>query len=262
MYIQKQEFRPGFNDYLRSDAGVGREINMDVQLLILERDDTIRIEEPEKEMAILLFEGTADAALDGQTRRISRQDTFRDGAWCIHICAGTPVVLQAREHCELYIQKTANERTFPSRIYGPDDVQTVEAGNNGELDGTMRRYIRTFFDYSNAPYSNMVLGEVQNFPGRWSSYPPHHHPQPEVYFYRFDKPQGFGAGFANIQDRAQWAAGDPVAVPFSGLRARLSNDLCVGDTPSARRSVGQDPDRRRGAYMAARLHGRHVPEIK
>ena len=197
MYIQKQEFRPGFNDYLRSDAGVGREINMDVQLLILERDDTIRIEEPEKEMAILLFEGTADAALDGQTRRISRQDTFRDGAWCIHICAGTPVVLQAREHCELYIQKTANERTFPSRIYGPDDVQTVEAGNNGELDGTMRRYIRTFFDYSNAPYSNMVLGEVQNFPGRWSSYPPHHHPQPEVYFYRFDKPQGFGAGFAN-----------------------------------------------------------------
>ena len=66
MYIQKQEFRPGFNDYLRSDAGVGREINMDVQLLILERDDTIRIEEPEKETAILLFEGTADAALDGR----------------------------------------------------------------------------------------------------------------------------------------------------------------------------------------------------
>ena len=43
----------------------------------------------------------------------------------------------------------------------------------------------------------MVLGEVFNQPGRWSSYPPHHHPQPEVYFYRFDYPDGFGAGFAN-----------------------------------------------------------------
>ena len=43
----------------------------------------------------------------------------------------------------------------------------------------------------------MVLGEVLNFPGKWSSYPPHHHPQPEVYFYRFDYPHGFGAGFAN-----------------------------------------------------------------
>ena len=43
----------------------------------------------------------------------------------------------------------------------------------------------------------MVLGEVLNLPGKWSSYPPHHHPQPEVYFYRFDYPDGFGAGFAN-----------------------------------------------------------------
>ena len=41
----------------------------------------------------------------------------------------------------------------------------------------------------------MVLGEVFNQPGRWSSYPPHHHPQPEVYYYQFDKPQGFGACF-------------------------------------------------------------------
>ena len=71
------------------------------------------------------------------------------------------------------------------------------AGANGELMGCMRREIKTFFDYENAPFSNMVLGEVLNFPGRWSSYPPHHHPQPEVYFYRFDHPCGFGAGFAN-----------------------------------------------------------------
>lgn len=51
------------------------------------------------------------------------------------------------------------------------------------------------FDYDNAPYSNMVMGEVFNQPGRWSSYPPHHHPQPEVYYYQFDPPQGFGACF-------------------------------------------------------------------
>ena len=43
----------------------------------------------------------------------------------------------------------------------------------------------------------MVLGEVVNLPGKWSSYPPHHHPQPECYFYRFDKPMGFGAGWGN-----------------------------------------------------------------
>ena len=70
-------------------------------------------------------------------------------------------------------------------------------GFNGELMGCMSREIKTFFDLDNAPFSKMVLGEVLNLPGKWSSYPPHHHPQPEVYFYRFDYPDGFGAGFAN-----------------------------------------------------------------
>lgn len=51
------------------------------------------------------------------------------------------------------------------------------------------------FDLDNAPQSNMVMGEVFNQPGRWSSYPPHYHPQPELYYYQFDHPEGFGAGF-------------------------------------------------------------------
>ena len=37
-----------------------------------------------------------------------------------------------------------------------------------------------------------MLGEVVTFPGGWSSYPPHHHAQPEIYHYRFTAPQGFG----------------------------------------------------------------------
>ena len=70
-------------------------------------------------------------------------------------------------------------------------------GNEGELDNCIKRDVRTCYDYENAPHSNMVLGEVVNLPGKWSSYPPHAHPQPEVYFYHFEKPQGFGAGWAN-----------------------------------------------------------------
>ena len=44
----------------------------------------------------------------------------------------------------------------------------------------------------NAKDSNLVLGEVIDFPGKWSSYPPHHHPQPEIYFYKFLPENGFG----------------------------------------------------------------------
>jgi 5-deoxy-glucuronate isomerase len=50
------------------------------------------------------------------------------------------------------------------------------------------------FENCITPYSNLSLGEVVNFPGRWSSYPPHHHPQPEVYYYRIQPSQGFALG--------------------------------------------------------------------
>ena len=41
----------------------------------------------------------------------------------------------------------------------------------------------------------MVCGEILIPQGGWSSYPPHEHPQPEVYYYRFGHPNGFGACF-------------------------------------------------------------------
>jgi len=40
--------------------------------------------------------------------------------------------------------------------------------------------------------SDTLLGEVINHPGKWSSYPPHAHPQPEIYHYRLFPEQGFG----------------------------------------------------------------------
>jgi 5-deoxy-glucuronate isomerase len=53
--------------------------------------------------------------------------------------------------------------------------------------------VRTIFDRENShPDAELVLGEVVNLPGRWSSYPPHHHPQPEIYHYRFTAPEGWG----------------------------------------------------------------------
>jgi 5-deoxy-glucuronate isomerase len=57
---------------------------------------------------------------------------------------------------------------------------------------TSTRVVRTVFDDTNRSESNLVIGEVIGVPGKWSSYPPHHHPQPEIYHYRFLPEQGFG----------------------------------------------------------------------
>ena len=75
-------------------------------------------------------------------------------------------------HSEFYVQKTYNERTYPARLYTPDDVDTWRRGGNGELDNCMKRDVRTCYDYETAPWSNLVLGEVVNPAGQMVELPP------------------------------------------------------------------------------------------
>ena len=195
MYFTKNIQR-GYNSYIdasKDDLGT----QMDVGLLVMEDGDKYVIDEKEKESAILLFEGKITFRFAGRTVEGERKDCFHYEAYCLLSPRNVRIELTAHNHAEIYIQQTPNGRDYEPVMYTPETVQVQHAGANGELMGAMRREIKTFFDYENAPFSNMVLGEVLNFPGKWSSYPPHHHPQPEVYFYRFDYPDGFGAGFSN-----------------------------------------------------------------
>lgn len=102
--------------------------------------------------------------------------------------------VEALADSEIIVQQTDNAREFPAVFYTPEPCLYQEFGK-GQWGGAGHRIVSTMFDLSNAPYSNMVMGEVFNQPGKWSSYPPHHHPQPELYYYQFDRPEGFGASF-------------------------------------------------------------------
>ena len=176
MYFTRQINR-GYNCYIdreKDDMGT----MMDVGLLVMEEGDIYSIEEKDKESAVMLFSGDVVFEYAGHTVSASRPDCFRYEAYCLLSPRGVRISLTARSHAEIYIQQTDNERDYEPVMYTPETVQVQHAGANGELMGCMRREIKTFFDYDNAPFSNMVLGEVLNFPGKWSSYPPHHHPQP------------------------------------------------------------------------------------
>lgn len=67
----------------------------------------------------------------------------------------------------------------------------------------------------------MVNGEVINSPGRWSSYIPHFHPQPEVYVYKFDRPQGFGAAFIG-EDTFRTETNAYVAIPGGDVHPQVT----------------------------------------
>lgn len=193
MYIDK-EVKRGYNEYIRLDEGIGKDAMMDVGLLVMEDGDTWTCEEAEKEVAVLVFDGKCTVKWDGESYDVDRPNPFDYNPSCLHVCKGTKVEVVAHGPCNIYVQKTLNEKTFPNKMYKPEDTDTWARGNKGELMGCIKRDVRTCFDLDNAPYSNMVLGEVVNLPGKWSSYPPHHHVEPELYYYKFLPEDGYGYG--------------------------------------------------------------------
>jgi len=146
----------------------------------------------ERETAWLLMDGEAGGDVDGQRFNFLRNSLFDEAPSCVHASAGSAVVIEARRDTEWTVYECANQRRFGARLFTPDQVPNEHRGK-GLLDDRALRYVRTIFDGRNSPQeAELVLGEVVTFPGGGSSYPPHHHPQPEIYHYRFSRAGGYG----------------------------------------------------------------------
>ncbi|SFL83893.1 5-deoxy-glucuronate isomerase [Halanaerobium salsuginis] len=171
---------------------------MDVGVLKLKAGQSKEILEPAKESAYLLLTGKISLAWENNQQEIERNSCFDEEPTVLHVSRETKVRITAVRESEILIQKTRNKKDFAAVFYLPGDYR-VDTFGEGLMNGTATRIVRTVFDYENAPYSNMVLGESLTYPGKWSSYPPHTHAQPEVYYYRFNKEQGFGCAFVGDQ---------------------------------------------------------------
>lgn len=124
--------------------------------------------------------------------QVARRDLFGEPPHSFLLPRGAGMRLAAGEDgLELVLCSVPGQGAAAPLQIKPAAVRSEERGE-GQLEGTFHRQVRTVADSSNAKGWGLVFGEVVNRPGRWSSYPPHHHPQPEVYYYRFDKPQGYG----------------------------------------------------------------------
>lgn len=148
----------------------------------------------ETETAWLLMDGEVAIDINNGRReaQFSRHSVFDESASCIHVAKGAKVTFNCQTNVEFTVYQSANEKPFEPRIYYPKDVPNEHRGA-GQVGNTCLRFVRTIFDRNNADSNaELVLGEVVTMPGRWSSYPPHHHDQPEIYHYRFTKPQGYG----------------------------------------------------------------------
>lgn len=190
MVEELKKLKNGYNVLTEMD-GKHKDMMMDIGIYKLEKGEEQVCIDDAKETAFLLLSGKILIKWDGNEKEIERHSLFNEDPWCLHVSKKVKVEIKALDDAEVLVQKTDNDKEFESKLYSPEDCRSDIFGQ-GVWNDTARRVVRTVFDYSNAPYSNMVIGEVITYPGKWSSYPPHHHPQPEVYYYRFNKPQGFG----------------------------------------------------------------------
>jgi 5-deoxy-glucuronate isomerase len=193
-------FRGGF---ARGYTAITREgertldTGLDFGIRVLDEGETRR-ECCQKETVWVLLSGEADIELDGARVSLRRASLFDERPAAIHVAAGETFAVTARARTEWACVATTNEQTFASRLFLPAECG-IEKRGDGLVQGTCVREVRLVFDRETRPLSNLVAGEVVNFPGRWSSYPPHHHAQPEIYHYRFTHPQGYG--HAELGDR-------------------------------------------------------------
>jgi len=183
--------RSGFDPGLTRITGTGDSTGIGLSVLRLRAGeqwggDTVA------ETAWLLMAGAVEVRAPGIEARLSRHSLFDDAPACLHVPAAASVQLQARSDCELTIYECANAERFDPRLFTPETTPDEHRGE-GLVRNRSLRIVRTIFDRRNSPAAvQLVLGEVVTLPGGWSSYPPHHHHQPEIYHYRFTAPQGYG----------------------------------------------------------------------
>jgi 5-deoxy-glucuronate isomerase len=164
-------------------------------LTLLAGDENISCSEND-EQCWLLSCGNAEIIWEGSggqgRQNISRPNLFDYLPWVLSVPAHSKVTIKAGSGgAEFYYAVTDNPKSFAAKMYSPEECRSEMRGR-GTMKETSTRVVRTVFDDTNRPESNLVTGEVIGMPGKWSSYPPHHHPQPEIYHYRFLPEQGFG----------------------------------------------------------------------
>ena len=144
-----------------------------------------------KEAVWLLMSGAAELSFGGATHAVRRSSLFDEPPTALSLCARTEVSIASVTDTEWAVARARNDRRFAPRLFLPEALAPEYRGKGLVQDMSLRN-VRLVFDLDERPESAFVIGEVVNYPGRWSSYPPHHHAQPELYHYRFTEPQGYG----------------------------------------------------------------------
>lgn len=195
-------------------------INFEVRHL--EADETLPIATGENELALVNMTGRYAAATNrGAWEFGGRENPFTGAAHTLYLPRHTEGIVTALEAGDLAVTWVATDEDHEPWLIAPEDVPiSIRGGDN------VSRQINDLLP-PGSPVHRLVLVEVYTPSGNWSSYPPHKHDVhtvasdgtlleadlEEVYYYRFDKPNGYAYQRIYTDERSPMhQAGNPLDV--------------------------------------------------
>lgn len=180
-------------------CGPHREYLMDFEILKLTKGDIYTNDEA-LERVYLVICGDLTFSYDSNEAQVIRENFWDHDPTLLQLSQNTPVTITCNnDDTEIAVFKTVNTKMTKNVLRTPEDIR-VERRGDGTMNDTGTRIVRTIIDHAMDPESNLMIGEDMHFPGKWAGFPSHHHPQPEIYFYKFMPYAETGFGLLKLGD--------------------------------------------------------------
>ena len=169
----------------------------------LESGEELRLEEPERELALVTISGGGVAQAAGQSFQLERRGVFEELSPLLYVPPGSPLDLVGgvREAWTLAIGSAPAEGRYPLRLIDPAEVNVEIRGGGAALRQVSHVLAPPL------PAERLIVYEVILPGGSWAGWPPHchdgEHSSPyleETYYFRFDRPAGFGFHRNYVED--------------------------------------------------------------
>jgi 5-deoxy-glucuronate isomerase len=164
----------------------------------LDSKDTLVIStSPVEEIGILILSGACDIVLEGKIYNgVGARESVFDGVPAgVYIPPGMSCSITGKRARLAICRGKCGKKTHHA-VIRPEDVKVMKAGKDN-----WQRDVRIIIG-PDGPSENLILGETINPAGNWSGTPPHKHEvydlpresmHEELYYFKSDKPQGYGA---------------------------------------------------------------------
>lgn len=154
------------------------------------------METQDSEIALCILEGTCSIEVNGHEYENikSRDNVFQGLPTSVYVPIDSKFTIKSGKAKIAICGGKCDKKKEPALIV-PDQIKIMDVGKDN-----WNREVRIIMG-PDGPSENLILGETMNPPGNWSGTPPHKHEKDnipeeslheELYYFRFDKPQGWG----------------------------------------------------------------------